>query len=232
MRSVTSHVVFFFILLIGSASRLLAQHTDHEVAIAFAGAPQFPLASDNTVTHGFYQSPFLARIQYLATTNGVQGLYLFLERAAETRSRTDLWTDELQQPSTFNANLDERLVLTTLGLEVVRTLYSESGFRIAAGLGVGGVLGNADVTVHQLSNGRTFNVESCQLWEGIMASIFARARYTVYQHGTSDIGLFAMLRYWGYPTVGPLGQCGDLYNGPPLRSLQEVGYLAGISFGF
>ncbi|MEO6940324.1 MAG: hypothetical protein ABI252_09275 [Candidatus Kapaibacterium sp.] len=224
-------VIFVPLLLATSTSIGLAQHTPHEIAVSIAIDGQNSFVRDVS-NPGFYTAPFIGRVQYAAWTDGVQSVSLFLETVGETRDRVGLWAYPTTDPVAFDSRISERLSMTTLGLELVRTLISESGFRLAVGAGAGFGLGGARADVQKVGETSTTSYNATQSWDAVFISVLTRARYTLWTDGKRDLGLTLTLRYWGFPSIGPLTNVADTYNGPALRSLNELGYLTGISFGF
>jgi hypothetical protein len=206
-----------------------AQHTKHEVEIAIAFDGQLPLVR-NKDQLGFFTNPFIGRFQYQALTNGVQSLSVFLETVSETRTRDDLYSSSPRAP--FNAQIAESVHLTSLGLEMVRTLLVAGDLRIAGGIDIGFGLGRPTLDVTNKTNDSTEHVESLSTWDGLFAAAIIRGRYTIVRSENWDVGLLLTGRYWAFLTIGPLGEATDIYNGPPFRSVHDLGYLFGVSVGF
>ena len=225
-------ILLFFIL--HPSSLILAQNMPHEAGFWFATNGQAPLIKSNEANRGFYIDPTIEHAYFSFTTNGIQSLSVFIEHVNETRPWMGTWTNQLFNggSTNFPASVQENLFMTTIGLETVRSLLSESGFRLGAGLGLGYGLGSANANVRNLSSGQTSNFSSTNAWNGLFLEAFLRARYSLFVTGSYDVGLMAMGRFWGFPAIGPIGSPGGEYNGPQLRALSEFGYLAGVSVGF
>ncbi|MFI5264089.1 MAG: hypothetical protein ACHQM6_06210, partial [Candidatus Kapaibacterium sp.] len=162
----------------------------------------------------------------------VQSLSVVLERVSEERTHSGLWSDipnSLSVP--YNADIAETLSMTTLGLEGIRTLVRTDEFRVGIGISLGYGFGSATANVKKLIDGSQKIFESCDIWNGFLVSTFVRGRLTVYTTSSLDIGITGSFRVWGFPSISPLSECMDSYNGPPLRSVFEIGYLAGVSVG-
>jgi hypothetical protein len=211
-----------------------AQNMPHEAGFWFSTNGQVPLIKPNEVNRGFYIDPTIEHAYYSFTTNGIQSLSVFIEHVDETRPWIGTWTNQLFNggSSNFPASVQENLFMTTLGLETMRTLLSESGFRLGAGLGLGYGLGGASANVRNISTNQTTNYNSINAWSGLFLEGFLRARYSLFVTSQYDFGIMAMGRFWGFPAMGPIGSPGSQYNGPQLRALSEFGYLAGLSVGF
>jgi hypothetical protein len=206
-----------------------AQHTPNDISVSVAFGGQSSLITEPNNTH-FYRDPFIGRIQAQLVSNGVQSLSAFIETATETETRTGIWAWQPSPP--FDATISENLHMTVLGLETIRTLISESGLRFGVGIGVGYGFGGAWVTTIDNATQTSTHSDSFNSWTGLYVTGLLRLRYSVYTKGSWDIGIILTGRYWGYPTIGPLSSPVDNYNGPDLRSLHELGYLAGVSVGF
>jgi hypothetical protein len=161
-----------------------AQHTKHEVEIAIAFDGQLPLVR-NKDQLGFFTNPFIGRFQYQALTNGVQSLSVFLETVSETRTRDDLYSSSPRAP--FNAQIAESVHLTSLGLEMVRTLLVAGDLRIAGGIDIGFGLGRPTLDVTNKTNDSTEHVESLSTWACLQPRLFeAVIRSFDRRTGTSD----------------------------------------------
>ena len=182
---------------------------------------------------GFFTNPTIEHVYYQAASNGVQNLSVFLEHVSETRSWNGIWTNFFfnDRQQSFPASVDETLTLTTLGLETVRNLVSESGFRFGMGIGIGYGLGGAGANVRDTS-GNVSKYSSTTEWSAFFLTGFARIRYSLIVTSTYDLGIMLMGRYWSFPVIGPVAPGGESYDGPSLRAISELGYLAGISVGF
>jgi len=205
----------------------------HEAGFSFAVNGHIPLISPDNVNRGFYTNPTIEHIYYSFLTNGLQSLSFFVEHVNETRGWSGVWSNPAFNGSTnFPADVSERLQMTTIGLETVRTLLSESGFRLGAGIGLGFGLGGATASVTNTKTGETETHSSFTTWDALLLTAQIRARYTLFTIGDEEIGIMLIGRYWGFPFIGPSGPSGVDYNGPDLRVLSEFGYLAGVSVGF
>jgi len=211
-----------------------AQHAKREFAVSFATGGQSPIAVTGDDRSGFWRKPFIFNLRFQVATDYVTSASLFFEHIGETRIRTDLWSDapNTTSPPPYNADISERLSMTLFGVEAARTLLRFEDFRIAFTIGAGYGLGSASADVRRITTGETKSFESCDIWHGVYLAGSLRGRYTVYQGAQYDIGLTASFRTWGFPTIGPFGDCRTSYNGPDFRALYEIGYLAGVSVGF
>lgn len=210
-------------------SDLHAQQTPHEAEVLVAINGQLPLIK-TAEQNGFFTNPFIGRIQYQAVTNGVQSLSVFLESVSEDRAHDDLYAFGASQA--FDAHIVESVHMTSLGLEMIRTLVVAGDLRIAAGIDIGFGLGRPSITVTGKTNDSTFTVQSLSTWDGLLGAALVRARYTIAHSKDWDIGLILTGRYWTFVTMGPLSDAVDVYNGPAFRSVHDLGYLFGLSVGF
>ncbi len=228
------HAFVLTLFVLAWHSPLAAQNMPHEVGIWFASNGQLPLITADNTNRGFFTDPTIAHGYYSFESNGVQSLSFFVEHISESRSWSGTWTNPTLNngSNNFPATVSENLQLTTIGLETVRTFISEDGFRCGAGLGLGYGLGGASAQVLDKATGGTESHYSATAWNGLELAASLRVRYSVYVSGNLDVGLLAMGRYWGFPLIGPLGNSGAAYNGPALRVLSELGYLAGVAVGF
>ncbi|MFI5264909.1 MAG: hypothetical protein ACHQM6_10380 [Candidatus Kapaibacterium sp.] len=209
-----------------------AQHTNHEIGFSFAYAGQAPFVGSGNGQEDFFRQPFIWNLRYQVATNFVQSLSVVLERVSEERTHSGLWNDVPNSSSIpYNADIAERLSMTTLGLEGIRTLVRTDEFRVGIGISLGYGFGDAMATVKKLVDGSQKTFQSCDIWNGFLVSTFVRGRLTVYSSNSLDIGITGSLRVWGFPSISPLSTCSDSYNGPSLRSVFEIGYLAGLSVG-
>ena len=214
------------------AGKAEGQHTSREIGFSIAYAGQAPFVSSGNDQTNFFREPLIWNLRYQVATNFVQSLSVVLERVTEERSHEGLWNDfpnTSSQP--YDANIAERLSMTTLGLEGIRTLIRTDEFRIGIGISLGYGFGGATAMVIKIVDGSQKTFESCDIWNGLLASVFVRGRYTVYSNNSIDVGLTGSIRIWGFPSISPLSECMTMYNGPDLRSVFEIGYLAGISVG-
>ncbi len=204
----------------------------HEAGLWIAVNGQKPLVTPDTGNRGFFTNPTIEHLYYQVSTNGVQSLSVFAEHIWETRTWQGYWSTfyfpdkQIRYPATVN----ESLTMTTLGLETVRNLISESGFRFGIGLGLGFGLGGASAQVD--TSGTVTTYQSATLWDALLLTVFARIRYSVIVTPTYEIALMLLGRYWSFPFIGPTSSGGEAYNGPSLRAVSELGYLAGICVGF
>lgn len=209
-----------------------AQHTVHEIGLSFAYAGQAPFVSSGNEQTNFFRQPLVLNLRYQVATNYVQSLAVVLERVSEQRSRTGLWNDFPNSSSgVYTADIAERLAMTTLGLEGIRTFIRTDEFRLGIGIGLGYGFGGASATIKKLTDGSQQTFESCNTWSGFLVSTFLRGRFTVFTNNSIDIGITGSMRLWGFPSISPLTDCKSMYNGPMLRSVFEIGYLAGLSVG-
>jgi hypothetical protein len=206
----------------------------HEAGVFGAFGGQLALSADNETDRGFFQSPTIAHLYYSFVANGVQNLSVFVENVAETRSRTGTWSEIFLGggEQNFPAHISENIHLTSIGLETMRTLATVSNFRLGGGLGLSYGLGGTRAEVVNDSSGERKIVTSCNAWQGLMFSAMVKIKYSIFINPEQEIALHVEGRYWGFPYIGPIGECADAYNGPELRTLHQLGYLAGISFGF
>ncbi len=217
------------VLLTGSAE---AQHTNQEIGISFAYAGQTPLFLSNNDPTGFFRQPLILNLRYQVATNYIQSLAIVIEHVNEQRTRTGLWNG-IPSSSTgaYNADIAERLYMTTLGLEGSRTFIRTDEFRLGVGISLGYGLGGATASVKKIADGTQQSFESEDVWNAFFISTFIRGRITIYTNNSFDIGITGSIRLWGFPSIGPLTVSQSTYNGPDLRSIFEVGYLAGVSVG-
>jgi hypothetical protein len=209
-----------------------AQHTIYEIGFSFAYAGQAPFVSSGNDEPRFFRQPLIWNLRYQVATNFVQSLSVVLERITEARAYSSLWNDVPNSSTVpYNADISERLSMTTLGFEGIRTLIRTDEFRLGIGISLGYGFGGATATVKKLTDGSQKTFESCDIWNGFLVSTFVRGRVTVYSNSSLDIGITGSFRVWGFPSISPLSQCMDSYNGPSLRSVFEIGYLAGVSVG-
>jgi hypothetical protein len=206
----------------------------HEAGLYVAFGGQKALVKVSDANRGFYTNPAIEHAFYSFTTNGIQSLSVFAEHVSETRPWHGLWSNPTNAgiSHTFIADVDESLQMTTIGLETVRTLISESDFRFGAGLGVAYGLGGASADVRDSATHTLAHYASHAAWNALMLEFMLRAKYTISMVDKKEIALVAEARYWGFPAMGPIGEAGSSYNGPGLRALSELGYLAGVSIGF
>lgn len=205
----------------------------HEAGLLMAVNGQTPLIKSNDINRGFYTNPTIEHVYYSFLTNGVQSLSIYAEHVNETETWSGTWTNQLLNGGSqnFPATVRESLQLTTIGLETVRTLLSISDFRLGAGVGLGFGLGGADAEVRDTS-GSLASYSSATAWDALMVSFLVRLRYSFRVATDREVSVIGQVRYWGFPAIGPIANGGSQYNGPGVRALSEVGYLAGVSLGF
>jgi hypothetical protein len=225
------HTFFIVVLLIVTSAK--AQHTIHEIGFSFAYAGQAPFISSNNDQSGFFRQPLIWNIRYQVATNYVQSLAIVLERVSELRNRTGLWPNDFANSSVgaYNANIAERLYMTTFGLEGTRTFIRSDIFRLGIGISLGYGFGGASANVKNNADGSQKIFDSSDLWSGFLVSTFLRGRFTIYTTNALDIGFTGSIRLWGFPSIGPLTLSETMYDGPILRSIFEIGYIAGVSIG-
>jgi hypothetical protein len=230
-RTIETRLFLFLFLFL--AAPVFAQNAKREAAFSFAYSGQVPIAKSEANIQNFFTNPLIFNLRYQVATDYVNALSMTIEHISEDHTRAGLWNDiPNASQGAYNADITERLYMTTLGLEGIRTLVRTGDFRLGAGIGIAYGLGGATATVKKLTDGSVQTFESCDTWSGFEVSAFVRGRYTLYQSDKIDIGLTGALRFWGFPAIGPLSTCQSSYNGPDFRSLHEIGYLAGISVGF
>jgi len=220
--------------ILHSSSFILAQNMPHEVGFWFAENGQLPLIKPDDANRGFFTNPAIEHLYYSFATNGVQSVSVFVEHINETRPWNGTWTNFLtgdRQDTIANASVDETLQMTTIGFETVRNLISQSGLRIGAGIGVGFGLGSASASVRDTIGNKTAYTSATD-WDALLVELFVRARYSLVVTSNYDIGIMLQGRYWSFPALGPVASGGEAYNGPALRGVSELGYLAGLSIGF
>jgi hypothetical protein len=212
----------------------LAQNMPHEAGLYVAIGGQKPVIASSDQNRGFYTAPTIEHAYYSFLTNGVQSLAVFAEHVGETRSWHGIWTvlTSAGIAPTFPADVDESLQMTTIGLETIRTLISESDFRLGAGLGVGYGLGGASADVRDSNSHHLTHYASENAWNALLLEFMLHIKYSIAMVGRYEIAFHAEGRYWGFPAMGPIGSAAGAYNGPGLRALSELGYLAGVSIGF
>jgi len=220
-------LIVFFVLL---SQPLLAQHTPHEIGVSFAYAGQEPFIYSGNDDPKFFIKPLIWNLRYQVATNNVQSLSIVLEGVSEQRNYSGVWIYDPLAPA-YNANVAERMTMTTLGLEGIKTVIRTDEFRLGLGIGLGYGFGGATATVKKITDGSQQTFESTDTWSGFIVSAFMRMRFTVYTSNTLDIGITGSVRVWGFPSIAPLTDSETSYNGPMLRSVLEVGYLAGVSVG-
>jgi hypothetical protein len=218
-----------FSLVALCSGRSYGQHTSKEIGFSMAYAGQAPFISSGNDDPQFFTKPLIWNIRYQVATNYAQSLSVVLESVTERRNYSGLWPYTLEPP--YPANIAERLTMTTLGLEGIKTIIRTDEFRLGLGISLGYGFGGATANVKKIIDGSTQVFESTDSWSGFEVSLFMRGRVTVYSNAKLDIGITGTARVWGFPSVAPLTESQSSYNGPTLRSVLEVGYLAGVSVG-
>jgi hypothetical protein len=214
-------------------STVKAQNMPHEIGFWFAVNGQKPLITPDEINHGFFTNPTIEHLYYSFASNGVQSVSLFVEHVNETRNWNGEWaTYALGKNPNYPASVEETLDVTSIGFETERNFISEGGFRFGAGLGVGFGLGGTSANVRDSATGVQSSYSSATAWDALLVDLFIRARYSVYQTNAYEIAIQLMGRYWSFPTIGPIGSGGEAYNGPGLRAISEIGYMAGVAVGF
>ena len=225
---------FGLTLILHPSSFILAQNMPHEIGLWFAVNGQKPLISENETNRGFFTNPTIEHLYYSFASNGVQSVSVFAEHVNETRNWNGEWANYASYGKNppFPASVNESLDMTTVGIETMRNFISEGGFRFGAGLGVGFGLGGANANVRDSATKVQTSNPSSTSWDALLLSVCIRARYSIYQNSSYEVAIELMGRYWSFPAIGPIGDGGEAYNGPALRAISEIGYMAGIAVGF
>jgi hypothetical protein len=229
-----SRLLIGIVLLLSSSTTIFAQHTKRDLSFSFAKNGEVPFVTSGRIP--FFTNPFIWNIKYQVWTRYILSASFALEHVAETRNRQGIWVP-LGSPANpnlgYNAYISEHLSMTTLYLEVARTVLRTDEFRIAIGGDLGYGIGSATADVEKIIGHAKTNYESQSPWTSFFLGAFVRARLTVYSDDLFDIGLTATARYWSMPTLGPLsdGRNAGGYYGPNIGGIHELGYLAGISIG-
>jgi hypothetical protein len=214
-------------------SEAIAQNMPHEVGLWFAVNGQKPLITPNEINHGFFTNPTIEHLYYSFASNGVQSVSFFVEHVNETENWSGEWaTYALGKNPNYPASVAETLDMTSIGFETERNFISEGGFRFGGGLGVGFGLGGTSANVRDSLTGEQTMYSSAALWDALLVDFFLRARYTVYTSSSYEVAIQLMGRYWSFPLIGPTADGGNAYNGPGLRAISEIGYMAGVAVGF
>lgn len=219
-------------MLSAAFSTALAQHTRYEFGASFAAGGQYAFISDGDGV--FFGTPFIWNLRAQLGTNYIQSISAVLERVSQTSSRQGLWSPSgslVDVTDPYNANITEHLAMYALYVETIRTIARSDLFRLGIGLAFGYALGSADATAERLTDHSTRSYDGSSPWTSFYLGAFTRARITVIDNETMDIGLTATARYWAMPTLGPVAVSVNSYNGPNVRAVHEVGYLAGVSVG-
>jgi hypothetical protein len=226
--------ILWISLILHPSSLILAQNMPHEIGFWFAANGQLPLIKPDDANRGFFTNPAIEHLYYSFATDGVQSVSFFVEHVNETRPWNGTWTNYLyndRYDTIPKASVGESLQMTTIGIETVRNLISESGLRVGGGIGVGFGLGGASASVRD-TNGNQTSYSSATAWDALLVELLVRVRYSLIVTSSYDIGIMLQGRYWSFPAFGPVASGGSSYNGPALRAVSEVGYLAGVSIGF
>ena len=134
----------FFIFGICLAVPCSGQHTVREIGFSFAYAGQAPFVGSGNEQTNFFRQPLIWNLRYQVATNYLQSLSVVLESVSEERTRTGLWNDFPNlQSGVYNAEISERLTMTTLGIEGIRTLIRTDEFRLGIGVSLGYGFGGA-----------------------------------------------------------------------------------------
>jgi hypothetical protein len=220
----------YFLLLTSEAT---AQNMPREVGLWVAVNGQVPLIPSDDANHGFFTNPTIEHLYYSFASNGVQSVSFFIEHVNETENWNGEWaTYALGKNPNYPASVAETLGMTSIGFETERNFISEGGFRFGAGLGVGFGLGGTSANVRDSATGLETTYSSATLWDALLIDVFFRARYSIYTADSYEIAIQLMGRYWSFPAIGPVSDGGNAYNGPALRAISELGYMAGIAVGF
>ncbi len=206
----------------------------HEAGMWLAFNGQKPLISSNEMNRGFFINPTIEHFYYSLGSNGLQSVSFFVEHIDETREWQGNWATYMsgKNAASYPASVQESIGLTTLGFETTRNVITLSDFRFGGGIGVGFGLGGTSANVFDSLTKENNSFSSSTLWEAFLVHVYLRARYTVYSTSNYEIALQLMGRYWSFPFLGPIGSGGEAYNGPSLRAVSELGYMAGIAVGF
>jgi hypothetical protein len=222
------------VLLLSSSTGVVAQHTKRDISFSVAKNGQLPFVTSGRIP--FFTNPFIWSLKYQVYTSYILSASFALEHISETRDREGIWIplgDPSKPNAGYNAYISERLSMTTLYLEVARTIFRTDEFRIGVGGDLGYGLGTPIAEVEKIIGHQKTSYESQSIWSSIFYGVFVRARLTVYTDGIIDIGLTGTARYWSMPSLGPLanGKSAGGYYGPNIGGVHELGYLAGISIG-
>jgi hypothetical protein len=209
-----------------------AQHTKYDISASFAYSGQDPFITSGSTR--FFSKPTIWDLKYQLATTFVQSISLVLEHIGEVRSRQGIWYpagDPVDPNSAYNALISESLSMTSLYLEMARTVFRTDIFRIAVGADLGYGLGSTGADVDRQSDHTRTHYDGNSPWSSFFLGAFIRARLTIVDNNNLDIGLTVTGRYWGMPTLGPISASPGTYNGPNVTNVHELGYLAGISVG-
>ncbi|HYM20574.1 MAG TPA: hypothetical protein VEW28_06180 [Candidatus Kapabacteria bacterium] len=206
-----------------------AQHTKYDFSASFAYGGQDPFITSGSAR--YFSKPTIWNIRCQVATNFVQSVSIVLEHAVETRSREGLWNLGTTLSSAYNANISESLSMTSLYVEMIRTIVRTDIFRIGIGADLGYGFGGATANVKRINDHSTTSYDNDSPWTSFFLGALIRARLTIVDTDDLDIGLTATGRYWALPTLGPISHSAGVYNGPDIASTHEIGYLAGVSVG-
>jgi hypothetical protein len=220
------------VLLLAVTTTVQAQHTRSEFGASFAYGGQYPFIADGNAN--FFALPTIWNLRAQLGTNFVQSYSVIFERIGQSSIRQGLWSPRgsvVDPTSAYNANIDEHLAMYAIYFETNRTVIRTDNFRLGVGLALGYALGSADASVENIVDNSTRTYDGDAPWSSFYLSIFTRGRLTLYETEQIDVGLTGTIRYWGLPTLGPVAVSMSNYNGPNIRTLHELGYLAGVSVG-
>ncbi|HEY3875672.1 MAG TPA: hypothetical protein VGM92_09360, partial [Candidatus Kapabacteria bacterium] len=206
----------------------------HEAGLWIAIHGQKPLIAPNATNEGFFTNSTIEHFYYSFASSGVQSISFFVEHIDETRGWQGEWATYTsgKNAASYPASVQESIGMTTLGFETTRNFVTLSDFRFGGGIGVGFGLGGTSANVYDSATHLQNSYSSATLWEAFLVHVFLRARYTVYSAANYEIALQVMGRYWSFPFIGPVSAGGEAYNGPSLRAISELGYMAGVAVGF
>jgi hypothetical protein len=219
-------------LLCAALPAAYAQHTRYEFGASFASGGQYPFISDGS--GAFFGNPIIWNLRAQIATDFIQSGSIVLERVAQTSTRQGLWSRsgnlvDITDP--YNANITEHLAMYAVYAEMNRTIARTDFVRLGFGVSLGYAIGSADATAESLVDHTSRSYEGSSPWSSLYLAAFLRARFTVFEDDKWDIGLTATARYWSMPTLGPVAVSMNEYNGPNVRAVHELGYLAGVSVG-
>lgn len=229
-----SYLFFGVFFILQPSSLILAQNMPHEAGFWLAVNGQKPLHAPDESNRGFFTNPTIEHFYYSFASNGIQSVSFFVEHIDETRNWQGSWATYIsgKNAGSYPASVQESIGMTMLGFETTRNFITLSDFRFGGGLGLGFGLGGASANVYDSLTKSQNSYSSATLWEAFLVHVFLRVRYSVYSSENYELALQLMGRYWSFPFLGPVANGGDAYNGPSLRAVSELGYMAGISIGF
>lgn len=220
------------VLFLAKTTIVFGQQTRYEFGASFAIGGQHPFIADGDAA--FFAKPTIWNLRAQLGTNYIQSISIVLERVYQTADRVGYWSasGNINDASNlYSATISEHLAMTAVYAEANRTILRTDNFRIGIGMDFGYALGGADAIVENSATHATKSYDGDAPWTSFYIGLFARARFTVYESEKLDIGLTATARYWAMPTLGPVATAANDYNGPNVRAIHEIGYLAGISVG-